>query len=136
MKNICKILLVSSILFGVQSLSAGNDAVMEMTDKNYKKILASEKPVFIKFWASWCRPCRKMTPEYKKASASFVGKVVFAELNTDKHRDIALQHKVKSIPTTILFKNGKELDRLSASLNQQQLEYWARQALKKSYSRN
>ncbi len=74
-----------------------------------------------------------MTPKYSKVSESYVDKIVFAELNTDKYRSIALSHKVKGIPTTILFKNGIELDRITMSLNKKQIDHWAKEALKPVY---
>ncbi len=134
MKKIVKILMVTSMLIGVQSLSAGNRTVIDLTNKNFQERISGEKPVLVKFWASWCGPCRRMTPKFKKVSKSYVGKVVFAELNVDEQQSIARAYNVRSIPTTILFIKGKEMDRVTGGLDTNQIEYWASEVVKGRYN--
>jgi thioredoxin len=134
MNKIVKILMVASMLIGVQSLSAGNRTVIDLTSKNFQKLTSGKKPVLVKFWASWCGPCRRMTPKFKKVSKSYVGKVVFAELNVDEQQSIARAYNVRSIPTTILFINGKEMDRVTGGLDTNQIEYWASEVVKGRYN--
>ena len=126
--------MVTSMLIGVQSLSAGDRTVINLTNKNFQEHISGEKPVLVKFWASWCGPCRRMTPKFKKVSKSYVGKVVFAELNVDEQQSIARAYNVRSIPTTILFINGKEMDRVTGGLDTNQIEYWASEVVKGRYN--
>jgi len=80
MKKLYKILLTLSILFTTQQLMAKENKLVQLTASNtLSTLIKSKKPVIIKFWAPWCKPCRKMTPKYKKAAQKFTGKVMFAE---------------------------------------------------------
>ena len=134
MKKIVKILTVTSMLLGVQSLSAGSSTVITLNPKNFQYILSSKKPVLVKFWAAWCGPCRRMTPKYTKVSQSYVNKIIFSELNVDKQQAIARRYHVQSIPTTILFLDGKEMDRFTGGLDTKQIEYWASEIVKGRYN--
>jgi thioredoxin len=134
MKKIVKILMVASMLIGVQSLSAGESTVIDLTRKNFQRVISANKPVLVKFWASWCGPCRKMTPKFKKVAKSYTEKMIFAELNVDDQRAIAKAYKVRSIPTTILFINGKEMDRITGGLDTKQIKYWASEIVRGRYN--
>ena len=123
MKKLYKILLTLSILFTTQQLMAKENKLVQLTASNtLSTLIKSKKPVIIKFWAPWCKPCRKMTPKYKKAAQKFTGKVMFAELNIDDHPSVASKYRVRSIPTLILFKNNKIIKRSTGSLSQQGIE--------------
>ena len=123
MKKLYKILLTLSILFTTQQLTAKENRLFQLTASNtLSTLIKSKKPVLIKFWAPWCKPCRKMTPKYKKAAQKFTGKVMFAELNIDKHPSVASKYRVRSIPTLILFKNNKIIKRETGSLSQKGIE--------------
>jgi thioredoxin 1 len=129
MKKLIKILLIGCTLLATQHLSA-NESLVQLNATNYlSTLLKSKKPVVIKFWAPWCRPCRKMTPKYKKAAKSFKGKVLFTELNIDTYKDVARRYSVRGIPTMILFKNGKIVNRSTGSLNQKAIEAFIKSSL-------
>jgi len=134
MKKSAKILISVSLFLGMQSLSASSSTVIALNDKNFQQILSSKKPVFVKFWASWCGPCRRMAPKYKKVSRSYVDKIIFTELNVDQQQKLASRYHVRSIPTTILFMSGKEMDRFKGGLDTHQLEYWASEIVKGRYN--
>lgn len=79
---------------------AGFDAAMEKTP------LAA-----VDFWASWCTPCTMLGPVMEKLAEKYEGKVVFGKVNVDDESELARRFGVMSIPTVIIFKNGKEIDR-------------------------
>ncbi len=76
------------------------------------KVLKSDKPVIVDFWAAWCGPCRGIAPVFEKLSNEYQGKLGFAKLDTDEHERIPIQYRVQAIPTLIIFNNGREIGRL------------------------
>ena len=131
MKIFYTLLLLGSIALSSTSLVAKEHSLLKLTNSNYlNKLLTSDKPVLVKFWASWCGPCKRMTPEYHKAAATFKGKIIFAEVNIDEQKQLSQIYQVRSIPTLILFKKNKIINRTSGSLNKKQIESFVKNALK------
>ncbi len=75
--------------------------------ESFDQALASGKPVLVDFWATWCGPCRMMAPVIDELAAYYDGKVIVGKVDVDEEGDIAQQYGIMSIPTLILFKNGK-----------------------------
>jgi thioredoxin len=84
-------------------------------------LLQSEKPVVIDFWANWCAPCHAMNPILRRLAERFESRIIFAKVDVQNSRDLAQQFSVKSVPTLILFRDGKEWHRLSGVRSRSEL---------------
>ncbi len=101
------------------------EGVLELTEQSFAAHTGrSDLPVLVDFWASWCGPCKMMAPQFEQAARGWQGKVRFAKLNTEEHSGPAGQYSIRSIPTLILFRNGRELARQSGAMNQGQINQW------------
>ena len=89
-----------------------SEKILTITDDNFEsQVLKSDKPVLVDFWASWCGPCRAVAPVLDQI-AEENDKILIAKLNVDEQQQLAYQFQVSSIPTFILFKDGKMADRM------------------------
>jgi thioredoxin 1 len=94
-----------------------SDKIVTITNDNFEsEILKSETPVLVDFWAPWCGPCRMVAPVLDDLAEEMDGKVRIAKLNVDEQQDIAFKYQVSSIPTFILFKQGKVADRAMGAM--------------------
>ncbi len=82
-----------------------------VTNTNFSEILASDKPVLVDFWATWCGPCRMLSPIVEEIAAEYDGKVVVAKCNVDDADEISVQCGIRNIPTLIYYKDGQIVDR-------------------------
>ena len=86
--------------------------VTELTRENFNEIIKSDKPVLVDFWASWCGPCRMVSPVIDQLAEEYAGKINVGKVNVDEQGSLATEFAIVSIPTIILFKNGKEVKKL------------------------
>lgn len=82
-----------------------------ITDTNIEEVLASGLPVIIDFWATWCGPCRVLTPTVDEIAREYDGRVIVAKCNVDDCEDVAVRFGIRNIPTILYFKDGVMVDR-------------------------
>lgn len=87
-------------------------AVIQVSDSDFdSKVLASKTPILVDFWAPWCVPCKMAEPVLEALSETYKDKTEILKLNVDENSQTAMKYGVMSIPTTILYKDGKEVGR-------------------------
>ncbi|MEM2996486.1 MAG: thioredoxin [Candidatus Bathyarchaeia archaeon] len=95
---------------------------IEVDDKNFDEVIRSNPIVVVDCWASWCGPCRIVAPIVEELAKEYNGRILFGKLNVDDNRWISLKYNVMSIPTFLVFKNGKIIDRIIGALSRNMLE--------------
>ncbi len=90
-----------------------SEHVTEVSDSTFEKdVLQSDKPVLVDFWAAWCAPCRMLAPTVDAVAEMYVSSVRVVKLNVDDNPSISQRYGINGIPTLILFKAGKEEERV------------------------
>ena len=96
--------------------------MLDLTKDTFEKdVLKDKLPVLVDFWAPWCGPCRIVSPVLEKISSEYTNKLKFAKLNVDDNQEIAMQHDVRGIPCMIIFRGGREVDRIIGSYPESEL---------------
>lgn len=95
---------------------------LKLNSENFEKeVLNSEQPVLVDFYADWCGPCKMMAPVVEELAGELQGKAKVGKINIDENQELAIEYNVMSIPTLIIFKDGKEFKRFVGARDKNEL---------------
>ncbi len=92
-----------------------------ITNTNISEVLSGTLPVMVDFWATWCGPCRMLSPTVDDIAAEYEGRAVVAKCNVDDSDEVAMQFRIRNIPTLLFFKNGELVERLVGVVSKQEI---------------
>jgi len=95
---------------------------MDLTDSTFEAECAKHDVFVVDCWAPWCGPCRMISPIVDEMARDHTGKVAYGKLNVDDNQGVAAKHRIMSIPTLLVFKKGKLVDRITGAMPRQTLE--------------
>jgi len=99
------------------------DNVVKLTDADFEaKIEKSSGVALVDFWAEWCGPCRAFAPVLDELCAEYAGRATIAKLNVDEGRNMAEKYGIRAIPTSVLFRDGKEVERFVGITQKEKLK--------------
>lgn len=109
---------------------ASSNSLVHLNDSNYEEQLSkADKPVLVDFWAPWCGPCKAIGPVIEEIAESYKDRAIIAKINVDESQKAASTYGVRSIPTIIIFKDGKVFDTIIGLVPKERLEELINKAL-------
>lgn len=93
-----------------------------ITSENFEQLKNGSLPLMVDFWATWCGPCRMMSPTIAELAEQYAGKVVVGKCDVEEEEDLAMEYKIRNIPTILFFKDGKVVDKQVGATPKQVLE--------------
>ncbi len=110
-----------------------SENIKNLTDANFEsEVLKSATPTLVDFWATWCQPCRAIAPHVASIANDFAGRISVGKMDIDSNQKTPTQYDVRSIPTLLLFHNGKVVGQLVGALPKAKIEAFVKDALLKT----
>jgi len=98
-------------------------SILNVNEKDFKaKVIDSQLPVLVDFWAQWCMPCKRLAPIIDEVAKEYDGKLKVAKVDVDEASNIATNFGIMSIPTLIIFKDGKAVDQITGFISKDQIK--------------
>jgi len=98
------------------------DNYLVLNDSNFEaEVLKAEQPVLVDFWAEWCAPCRMIAPIVEEIAREYAGKIKVGKLDVDHNPQVSMSFGIRSIPTLLIFQNGKPVDQIIGAVPKSQL---------------
>lgn len=107
---------------GASSMSESQSKPIIVTDATFDSFASKHPYAVIDFWATWCGPCRMVAPIVEALAKDYAGKITFGELDVDENQQTAMRFNTMSIPTLLILKNGKEVDRIIGAYPREYIE--------------
>ena len=102
----------------------------DVTDSEFQEeVINADIPVLVDFWADWCGPCHQIAPSLEALSDEYDGKVKFVKLDTEENFDTTVRYGVRSLPTLMIFKGGKQVDQIFGARPKAELKRYLEKAL-------
>ena len=105
-----------------QGIAGSGGVPIELNDRNFASELMNQNIMVVDFWAPWCGPCQMVHPIIEELAREFAGKVTFGRLNVDNNQSTSAMFRVRSIPTILIFRNGKVADGVIGAVPKKMLE--------------
>ena len=103
-------------------------SVIELTDNDFQRFVQNnDMPIVVDFWATWCGPCQNFAPVFQQVSQQYIDKIRFVKVNTELAQQTSSTYGIRSIPSLLLFKGGKEVTRQAGAMDQTNLVRWLNQ---------
>ncbi len=113
---------VTDILNNANNKEAKKMEPVVLTDRTFDEALKNDKILVVDFWATWCAPCRFLSPVIEELAGEYAGKISFGKVDVDENPQVSAKFDIRSIPTVIMFKNGKIVDTSIGAVPKQMLE--------------
>jgi thioredoxin 1 len=94
----------------------------QITNDNFKTLVAEDKPLVVDFWAEWCAPCRMIAPIIEELAEEYEGRAVIGKVNVEENDELTSEFSIRTIPTILFFKNGELVDRHVGAASKSLLE--------------